>query len=472
MINQLERNKLVEVLRNFKEIIGIIALFVVAAVCQINFSLPLTLACLFAYIKFRRLELKKYDLLHLILLFLINLAICSFVIKRGWQVYYVPFCALPMLVTLLFDNLEIALLLTISLSFSAAVLSMNFFLIGFLILISGLVSSILVLGARKRTTIIRAGLITGVLQLFTAWCIYPYWLNSFARYALFIVNGLASATIVLGLLPVFEYFFKKVTNISLLELADFNHPLLQRLTLEAPGTYHHSLIVGNLSESACQAIGANPLLARIGAYYHDIGKVEKPEYFSENQNITGSKHDTLSPAMSKLIIMNHVKEGVELARKYRLSPPLIDFISQHHGSSLVYYFYRRALEGLEEDQEVREEGYRYPGPKPDTKETAIVLLADSVEAATRAMKEPTPSKIEELVHKIINNKFIDAQLDSCELTLKDLEKISDVFIRILSGIYHARVIYPEESRSENNHNHKKSSKEDPRQSEEDKIDNS
>ena len=472
MINQLEKNKIVEAIRNFKEIFGIVAIFVISAICQINFSLPLILVCLLAYIKFRRLGLKKYDLLHLLLLFLINLAVCSFVIKRGWQVYYIPFCVVPMVATLLFDNLEVSLLLTLASAFSAAVLSMNFFLIGFLVFISGVVSSILVLGARKRTTIIRAGLITGVLQLITAWCIYPYWLNSFARCVLFIVNGLACAIIVLGVLPVFEYLFKKVTNISLLELADFNHPLLQRLTLEAPGTYHHSLIVGNLSESACQAIGANSLLARIGAYYHDIGKVEKPEYFSENQNITGSKHDTLSPAMSKLIIMNHVKEGVELAKKYRLSPPLLDFIAQHHGSSLVYYFYRRALEGLEEDQEVREEGYRYPGPKPDTKETAIVLLADSVEAATRAMKEPSPAKIEELVHKIINNKFIDAQLDACELTLKDLEKISAVFIRILSGIYHARVTYPEETRSENNHNHKKSSKEDSRQSEEDKIDNS
>jgi putative nucleotidyltransferase with HDIG domain len=215
------------------------------------------------------------------------------------------------------------------------------------------------------------------------------------------------------------------------------------MILEAPGTYHHSLVVGNLSEAACGAVGANALLARIGAYYHDIGKLQKPDYFSENQNIKESRHDSLTPTMSKLVIMNHVKEGVELAGRYRLNPRIIDFIIQHHGNSLVYYFYRRALESLEEDQEIREEGFRYPGPKPSTKETAVVLLADSVEAAARALKEPTPAKIEELVHKIINNKFIDGQLDECDLTLKDLEKISALFIHILSGIYHGRITYPE-----------------------------
>jgi len=192
-------------------------------------------------------------------------------------------------------------------------------------------------------------------------------------------------------------------------------------------------------------VGANALLARIGAYYHDIGKLQKPEYFSENQE-SSSKHDHLSPTMSKMVIMNHVKDGVELARKYRLNQSVIDFIEQHHGNSLVYYFYRRALETLEEDQEIKEEGFRYTGPRPATKEAAIVLLADSVEAATRALKEPAPVKITEVVHKMINNKFIDGQLDECELTLKDLEKISEVFIRILSGIYHGRVSYPEESK--------------------------
>jgi putative nucleotidyltransferase with HDIG domain len=283
------------------------------------------------------------------------------------------------------------------------------------------------------------------------------------------INSVLSSIVVLGILPVFEYLFSTVTNISLLELADFNHPLLQRMIMEAPGTYHHSLVVGNLSDAAARAVGSNALLARIGAYYHDIGKIEKAEYFSENQP-QESKHDELAPNMSKLVIMNHVKEGVDLAKKHKLNPRLIDFIQQHHGNSLVYYFYRRALEGLEDDRQIQEEGFRYPGPKPNSKETAIVLLADSVEAATRAMRDATPAKIEEVVHKIINNKFIDGQLDECELALNDLEKISQVFIRILGGIYHNRVTYPESKNGEGNH--KKPAKESPHQSEKGKISNS
>ncbi|MFH1355395.1 MAG: HDIG domain-containing metalloprotein, partial [Candidatus Omnitrophota bacterium] len=288
----------------------------------------------------------------------------------------------------------------------------------------------------------------------------------YISYATLIFNGIGSSIIVLGVLPLFEYLFNTITNISLLELADFNHPLMQRMILEAPGTYHHSLIVGNLSEAACSAIGANALLARIGAYYHDIGKLEKPEYFSENQNIFASKHDTLTPSMSKLVITSHTKDGVELAKKYKLNQNIINFIHQHHGKSLVYFFYRRALESLEDDQEIKEEGFRYPGPKPDSKETAIVMLADSVEAATRALKEPSPPKISEVVHKIINNKFIDGQLDECDLTLKNLEKIAEVFIRLLGGIYHSRITYPEKPKGESNN--KKLPKDDSHRSENNK----
>jgi len=233
-----------------------------------------------------------------------------------------------------------------------------------------------------------------------------------------------------------------------LELADFHHPLLERLIQEAPGTFHHSLIVGNLSESAAKTIGANSLLTRVGAYYHDIGKLLKPEYFSENQNKGNSRHDNLSPQISKLVIIKHVKGGLQLAKEYRINPAVIDFIAQHHGTSLVYYFYLRALENQQENAEVEEEGYRYPGPKPKSKETAIVLLADSVEAAVRSVKEPSAKDIEEIVHKVINNKFIDGQLDECDLKLKDLEKIAAVFTKLLCGIYHNRATYPENSPKE------------------------
>ncbi len=445
-------------------------IFLFSVIAGINLAIPVFLICLYVYIKFRRQNLRNFNLLNMALVFLIILAASYFIITQRWPVFYIPFSVMPMLTTLLFNNLEISLLITLATSICVSFFSSNPLDIALLFLISGILSSILVLGARKRTTIIRAGIIVGIVQVVSVIFIDRFLIGQPIRYLALMLNGIASGIIMLGILPVFEYLFKTATNISLLELADFHHPLLQRMVLEAPGTYHHSLVVGNLSETACEAVGANALLARIGAYYHDIGKLQKPDYFSENQDVPASQHDTLAPSMSKLIIMNHVKEGVELAKKYKLNPALIDFILQHHGNSLVYYFYRRALESLEEDQEIKEEGFRYPGPRPDTKETAIVLLADSVEAAMRTLKDPIPTRIEELVHKIINNKFIDGQLDECELTLKDLEKISSVFIRILSGIYHSRVTYPEEPRRSEN-NHKKFPKEDPRQSEKDKRNN-
>jgi len=451
---------------NYKLIIILALIVIFSVIARINLAIALFLAVLYSYLKLRGLNIKNCNLLNLSLLFLIFCAAGYFIIKQGLPIYYIPFAAVPMLTTLLFNNLELSLLITLGSSVSIASFSVNPLEIILFSLINGIVSSVLVLGARKRNTVIRAGIVTACFQILTLLLIEHLWVGPPERYLALFLNGIISSIIVLGVLPVFEYLFNTATNISLLELADFHHPLLQRLVQEAPGTYHHSLIVGNLSETACRAIGANALLARIGAYYHDIGKLQKPEYFSENQFRELSKHGNLSPSMSKLVIMNHVKEGIELAKKYRLNPPLIDFIQQHHGNSLVYYFYRKALETIEEDQDVKEEGFRYPGPKPNSKETAVVLLADSVEAAGRALRDPTPAKIEELVHKVINNKFIDGQLDECELTLKDLEKISVVFIRLLCGIYHNRTNYPESERIENNH--KKSSKKDPHLSDKDK----
>jgi putative nucleotidyltransferase with HDIG domain len=350
-----------------------------------------------------------------------------------------------MIATLIFSSIEVSLLVTLAVAVSVAAFSRQPMQLIIMYLSSSILAAKLSQGARKRTTIIQAGIAIGVIQAVIAALTSPAAKNFPIELLYFFINGVASSVILLGILPIFEYLFKGLTNISLLELADFHHPLLELLIQDAPGTYHHSLIVGNLSESAAKAIGANSLLTRVGAYYHDVGKLLKPQYFSENQDKNGSRHEGLSAAMSKLVIMNHVKEGAELARRYRLNPVLIDFIEQHHGKSLVYYFYRRALESPEEDQEVKEEGFRYPGPKPDSKETAIVLLADSVEAAARAANNPDSAKIEGLVHKVINNKFIDGQLDECELTLKDLEKISAIFTKLLCGIYHSRANYPEKT---------------------------
>ena len=424
-------------------------LYFVAWCLRLNLIIPSFLLVILSYAKCRKSAFKNYNLLSLSLLFTLILSFAYMIVNRGLSRLYIPITVVPMLAALLFSQLELVLLVSLAISVSVASICGNSLYLGAFFFTSSLASGILVINVRRRITIIRAGFIIGLLQAVLLFFIWHFEGRlgqvSLRSYSLIFANGLICSIIVLGLLPVFEYLFKIVTNISMLELADFNHPLLQKMIMEAPGTYHHSLIVGNLSESACRAVGANALLARIGAYYHDIGKLQKPEYFSENQE-SSSKHDHLSPTMSKMVIMNHVKDGVELARKYRLNQSIIDFIEQHHGNSLVYYFYRRALETLEEDQDIKEEGFRYAGPKPATKETAIVLLADSVEAATRGLKDPTPVKIVEVVHKVINNKFIDGQLDECELTLKDLEKISDVFIRILSGIYHGRVSYPEEKK--------------------------
>jgi hypothetical protein len=419
-------------------------MFLFSYLIRLNLGVPFFLIILYISFKPGFAKIKNAGLLNLAFLFLVSFAAGYFLLKNGLTYYFIPIAIIPMLSALLFNSLEVAYFLSLATSLTLASLTIEPFKAWFIFMVSCICAALLLKGARRRTTVIRAGAIAGLLQLAGILLFEHFWMSSPDRYLIILVSGLLSGIITLGVLPVFEYLLQSVSNISLLELADFHHPVLQRMILQAPGTYHHSLIVGNLSDTACATIGANALLARTGAYYHDIGKLQKPEYFIENQDIKKNKHDALSPTMSKLIIMNHVKEGIDLAKKYKISPVLWDFILQHHGNSLVYYFYRRALEDREEDQEVAEEGFRYPGPKPNTKETAVVLLADSVEAATRSLKDPTPGKIEEVVHKIINNKFIDGQLDECELTLKDIEKISGVFTKILSGIYHSRVNYPQQ----------------------------
>lgn len=432
-------------LNKAKFIFGAILLFLFSLIIKINLAIPLFLLSLVIYIRrsYPGLKTKTYNLLNLSFLFVIIFSSSYLILKRGLPIFYIPFSLAALLSIILFNNIEISFLITLACGIAVTSIAGNNFLIVVMFLISGILAILLAKDMRRRSVIIRTGLFIGLAQAATLTLASRFKSQYVLSDFILIANGIGCSIIVIGILPIFEYLFKTVTNVSLLELADFHNPLLQRMVMEAPGTYHHSLIVGNLSDAACKAVGANALLARIGAYYHDIGKLAKPEYFSENQSAFTSKHEALTPTMSKLIIMNHVKEGVELAKKYKFTPSVIDFIEQHHGNSLVYYFYRRALENTENVEKVGEEEFRYPGPKPNSKETAIVLLADSVEAATRALKEADPAKIEELVHKIINNKFIDGQLDECDLKLKDLEKISSVFIRILSGIYHGRVNYPE-----------------------------
>lgn len=243
----------------------------------------------------------------------------------------------------------------------------------------------------------------------------------------------------------YEKVFRVATDLVFLELTDFNNPLLRELAAKAPGTFHHSIVMGNLAEQAAKEVGANQILTRVGCYYHDIGKIIKPEYFVENQTGNGdvNKHERLNPALSAKMIMAHVKYGIELAEKYRIPKEVIDFIPMHHGTTLVSYFYEKAKsDPAFSGESIHDYIYRYPGPKPQTKETGIVMLADAVEAATRAIDEPTPSKIETQIDAIIKSRFIEGELDECELTLKDLIKIRKSFLKTLVGIHHQRIKYP------------------------------
>ena len=255
------------------------------------------------------------------------------------------------------------------------------------------------------------------------------------------LNAVFAGIIGFLLLPLLEMVFDVVTDVSLLELSDLNHPLIRRMMVQAPGTYHHSLVVSSLAENACEQIGAHPLLARVGCYFHDIGKLKRPTYFGENQTHQ-NKHDHLTPYMSSLILIGHIRDGVELAKEHSIPEKVLSFINQHHGTTLISYFFEQAKSDTE-DQSVNQERFRYPGPKPQTKESAIVMLADSVEAAARTLPQHSHGKIEGLVKKIIENKLNDEnQLDESDLTLKDIEKIESTFVRVLTSMYHGRVDYP------------------------------
>ncbi|MFH1836990.1 MAG: HDIG domain-containing metalloprotein [Candidatus Omnitrophota bacterium] len=377
--------------------------------------------------------------------------IADFVIRSPQPSYFIPLASLGMTLTLLV-GFNVAFLSTVLVSIFISILMGGGVNVAFVLMTGSLAGMLIARGARHRARILWAGLIAGAakfLAVTSIGLINGMDADFFIKDGIWsIASGLFSGFIVMGLLPVFEYIFKVSTNISLLELSDLNHPVLKKLALEAPGTYHHSIMVGNLAEAASEAVGADSLRARVGAYYHDIGKINKAEYFSENEMGSKSRHEKLAPSMSSLIISKHVKEGIDIAKKYKLNSGIIDFIAQHHGDSLIAYFYQKAIEKSEEGDSLKEENFRYPGPKPQTKECAIVLLADAVEAASRTLVDPIPSSIRNLVKKIINNKFIDGQLDECDLTLKDMHKIAKSFERVLMGVFHTRLDYPEDTKKD------------------------
>lgn len=281
--------------------------------------------------------------------------------------------------------------------------------------------------------------------LLLAWGFVANWHYTTITLALImgVLNGFMSVVCAIGFMPFFESAFKITTNVHLLELSNFNHPLLKRLMAEAPGTYQHSMLVGNLAEAAAQEVNANALLARVASYFHDVGKLKRPEFFMENINNNDNPHDKLQPNMSVLILGSHPREGVELAREYKLPTEVVDIIGQHHGTGLFTYFYRKALETVPENlaDTIKEEDFRYPGPKPQTKEAAIVLLADSVQAAVQSMGGASGGQVEGKIREVINSKFADGQLEECDLTFKDLDKIADAFTKVLAGVNHKRVDY-------------------------------
>ena len=355
-----------------------------------------------------------------------------------------PVFIAPMLISILLDlklGLFVNLLLTLAVSFITKGNQ------GFLYtaLIGGSFSAFIVSGTNQRSKLPLSGLVTAAINAAVITCIDLTAKRSgtaIARdAALVAVNGMLSTIFTIGTLPFFESIFNIVTPLKLLELANPNQPLIKRLLMEAPGTYHHSLMVGNLAEVATEAINGNALLARVGAYYHDVGKLKRPNFFKENQ-MSDNPHDKINPNLSTLIITSHTTDGAAIAAKYKIPLDIRNIISQHHGTTMAAYFYYKAKKDDRTDS-VRQEDFRYPGPKPSSREAAVVMLADSVEAAVRSMTEKTEGKMEGLIRKIIKDKLDDGQLDHCDLTLRDLDTIARSFLRVFSGYFHEREEYPE-----------------------------
>ncbi len=370
-------------------------------------------------------------------------------------IFGIPFVFAPIMTAVMVD-FELAFLISILMSVSAWLVvdsSINSYLIIYMF-IGSVVSAVGILKEKTRAGIIKAGLYASVSNIIIISIFYIFNGTELGKPMIFdlafgVLSGVLSSIIVSGVLPVFEYVFNVTTDIKLLELGNLNNPLLKELAIKAPGTYHHSIVVSSLAEAAASSVGANSLVAKVGSYYHDIGKIRKPMYFVENQTDGINPHDKLKPSISALIIKNHVKYGLEIAKKHRLGSCIMDIITQHHGTSLIKYFYAKAKEN---GQNPKEEDFRYPGPKPQTKESGIVMIADEVEAASKTLSNPTTAHLEEFVRDITNRIFLDGQLDECELTLKDLNLIVDSFVKVLVGIFHHRIEYPEEEKNADNYN--------------------
>jgi len=368
-----------------------------------------------------------------------------YAIETSSAFYAMPIASGAMTVCL-FLGLAVALPYAMATAFITAFLFENQFDMFLFILLSSMVGAYLVRSCRERGVLIKAGLKVSIVNIAVITALHMFRgsaleLKLVWDWVFGILGGVTSGILTTGFAPVVEMVFAYTTDVKLLELGNLDRPVLRQLMLEAPGTYHHSVIVGSLVEAAATSVGANPLLAKVSGYYHDIGKISKPLYFIENQVSGKNRHDKLAPSMSSLILLSHVKDGVERANRHRLGAAIADIIQQHHGTGLITFFYEKAKQMKGQDA-VNIENFRYPGPKPQTKEAGLVLLADGVEAASRTLENPTPRRMKVLVQKIINKVLLDGQLDECDLTLKDMHAIAESFNKTLNGIYHHRIEYP------------------------------
>jgi putative nucleotidyltransferase with HDIG domain len=387
-------------------------------------------------------------------LVLLTLALALLLSRAPWHAVLIPLTVTALVLTIAY-NPQFALLMSLSLSL-ATIVSLGSRLGDFLVAMGGQATAVLVLrSVRTRTRLVQIGVIAGIAYAAMTVATGLHSHQQLALIAFDTLRGLAwgalAGFLATGLLPVVERLFAVLTDVSLLELADGSHPLLQELVRRAPGTYTHSMTVATLAEPAAEAIGANPLLTRVGSYFHDVGKMLKPHYFIENQ--TGAnRHDDLEPALSTLIIIGHVKDGAALAQQYRLPRPIVDFIEQHHGTTLVEYFYRQALKSQEETGQAPalpdggpnplEASFRYPGPKPRTREAGIVMLADAVESSSRVQSNPTPGSLRKLVHDLSMKRLLDGQFEESGLTLTELKLIEESLSVGLIALFHSRIRYP------------------------------
>jgi hypothetical protein len=368
--------------------------------------------------------------------------------------FAIPFALGAMTIAILI-NRNVALIISVLTSFMIGFIFDEKIIFPLFSVLGSIAASYQIVRIRQRSVFLRIGLFLGIINMAAIICLNLITGNLFndlfLRLIMGFIGGVFTGILVAGITPLFESLFGFITDFKLLELANLNQPLFQRMIIEAPGTYHHSIIVSSMVEAAGEAIGANSLLAKVSAYYHDIGKLMKPQYFIENQLTNENKHDNLSPKMSSLIIIAHVKDGCELSAKVKLGQQIINIIREHHGTSIVNYFYNKAKKDKDESiRSLSESDFRYPGPKPQTKEAGLVMLGDVIEASSRTLSNPTPARIRSLVRERIEGIYTDGQLDECELTLSNLNTIAETFTKILTGIFHHRVDYTESAQRETN----------------------